>query len=330
MNRVIRIGGFILGATLLVFLVIHSGPAMLWRTITGSAWVVGPLVLIWGVVYACNARAWQLLIPDRPPEFTFLRAFLLTISSFAMNFTTPALSLGGEPLKMAGATPLLGRERAVGSVVSFRFLHSVSHMVVLLSAIIPAAILLPHTPAIWAMLGGATIFLAGATTFLLSSHRDGVFERGVSLLGRVWLLRALVERLEKNRGRLQELDRELSAVHTAPGQFKWALATEVAGRIAGTLEFAVILYGLGLGLDIPRAFVIANLGSVFTMLLFFMPFEMGAKEGGAYLIFAWLGLDPKLGTSAALLSRVRELAWAVIGIGALLLMGPAKPRATSR
>jgi hypothetical protein len=326
-SKVGRIGGFMVGAVLLVVLVIHSGPVMLWHTVVGSAWVVGPIVLIWGVVYACNARAWQLLIPDRPPEFTFVRAFLLTISSFAMNFTTPGLSLGGEPLKMSGATPLLGRDRAVGSVVSFRLLHAAAHMLVLLMAIIPAAILLPHTPAILATLASATLVLIGAAAFLLSSHRDGVFERGALLVCKVWPLRGLATRVEQNRGRLQELDRELSAVHTAPGQFKWAVATEVLGRIAATLEIAVILYGLGLGHDMARAFVIGNLTSVFTLLLFFLPFEMGAKEGGTYLTFAWLGFDPKLGTSAALLSRVRELIWAAIGIGVLLLMDPVERRA---
>jgi hypothetical protein len=328
-NRFVRIGAFVVGASLLAFLVIHSGPALLWRTITGSAWVIGPIVLIWGVVYGCSARAWQLLIPDRPPEFTFFRAFLLTISAFAVNFTMPSLSVGGEALKMAGATPLIGRSRAVGSVISFRFLLAVSHMLVLLLAIIPAAIILPHTPTILAVLATAALVIAGIAAFLLSSHREGIFERGVALLGKVAPLRGLTRRLEKNRGRLQELDREMSAVHTAPGQFKWAIATEMSGRIAGTMEYAAILYGLGLGFDLPRAFVVANLASVFNIVMFFMPFELGAKEGGSYLIFDWLGLDPNLGTSAALLSRTRELSWALLGVAALLLVGPAKPRETT-
>ncbi len=323
MSKIVRIGGFVVGAALLAFLVVHSGPGLLWRTMVGSAWVVGPIVLIWGVVYACNARAWQLLIPERPPEFTFVRAFLLTISAFAMNFTTPGLSLGGEPLKMSGATPLLGRDRAVGSVVAFRLLHATAHMLVLLMAIIPAALLLPHTAAIVALLASATIVLSGAVIVLLASHRGGVFERGALLACKVWPLRGFATRVARNRGRLQQLDRELSAVHTAPGYYKWALATEVCGRIAGTLEIAVIIYGLGLGHDIARAFVVGSLTSVFTLLLFFMPFEIGAKEGAAYLTFSWLGFDPKLGTSAALLSRIRELIWAAIGIGVLLVIEPA-------
>ncbi len=70
-----------------------------------------------------------------------------------------------------------------------------------------------------------------------------------------------------------------------------------------------------------RAYVVANVSSLITNLLFFMPFEIGSKEGGAFLVFAWLGLDPKLGTTAALLSRVRELAWMAIGLTVLLVSG---------
>lgn len=325
MNRYLRVAAFVLGATMLTVIIVHTGPAMLWRTLSGSLWVVGPLVALWGMVYACNARAWQLLIPSRPPEFTFWRAYLLSISSFAMNFATPVFSLGGEPLKVSGATPLLGRHRAVGSVVGFRFLHAISHIVVFLSAIIPAAILLPHTPGIFAILLVTTLFLTGAAWFLLSQHRDGIFERGVALLSRIRPLKRLAARLQERRAILEELDAELTAIHNTPGKFKWALTTEVAGRLLCTFEYTIILYALGLGLDLPRAFVIANMSSLFTNLFFFLPFEMGSKEGGAFIVFAWLGLDPKLGTSAALLSRLRELSWMAIGLIALLMAGTPAP-----
>jgi hypothetical protein len=324
MNRYLRIGAFLLGATLLTILVVHSGPLQLWHTISSSVWVVGPLVILWGLVYACNARAWQLLMPDRPPEFTFWRAYLLTISSFAMNYAIPSFSLGGEPLKVAGATPWVGKHRAMGSVVGFRLLHGIAHILVFLTAVIPAAILLPHTPAIFAMLAVATLIFAGVAYFLLSQHRDGIFERGVVLLGKVRPLRPLATRLEQNRGRLEELDREMTAIHAEPGRFRWALATEVCGRLLSTCEYTILLYGLGLGFDPLRAYVITNMASVLANILFFIPFEMGSKEGGAFVVFAWLGLDPQLGTSAALLSRVRELTWVAIGLCALLLAGERK------
>lgn len=321
MNKYLRFGAFGLGAAVFAALIIHSGPAMLWDTLRRSAWVVGPLVVLWGVVYACNARAWQLLIPHRPPQFTFVRAWLISISSFAMNYATPVFSMGGEPLKVSEAAPLLGKDRAVGSVVGFRLLHAISHIFVFLSAVIPAAILLPHTWLVFGLLGLATVFFAAAAAFLLSQHREGIFERGVALLGCIWLLKRLAARLEKNRPRLEELDRELTAVYQTRGQFKRALATEITGRVLCTLEYTIIFYALGLGVDFPRAYVVANVSSLITNLLFFLPFEIGSKEGGAFLVFAWLGLDPKLGTTAALLSRVRELAWMAIGLTVLLTAG---------
>ncbi len=327
MNIWVRLGAFLLGILLLTGLIIHSGPAMLWHTLASSLWVVAPLVLLWGMVYVCNARAWQLLIPARPKEFTLWRAWLLSISSFAMNYATPIFSLGGEPLKITGARRILGKQQAVGSVVGFRFLHAISHILVFLSAIIPAAILLPHTPVVFAILGVATVALSAAAIFLLSQHRDGIFERGVALLGKLGPLRRLATKLEANRPALQALDCELTAVYNTPGKFKWALATEVTGRILCTFEYTIIFYALGLGVDFPRAYVVANLSSLITNMLFFMPFELGSKEGGAFVVFAWLGLDPKLGTTAALLSRVRELCWMAIGLFALLLAGPGKARA---
>jgi hypothetical protein len=326
-NRWLRAVAFLLGLVVLALLVTESGPAVILERLVTSGWVVGPLVLLWGFTYACNARAWQLLVPERPPEFTFGRAFLITVAAFAMNFATPLLALGGEPIKINAATPSLGSQRAVGSVVSFRFLHAIAHVVVFLLAVIPAVMLLPHTPLVLTILAlGAAILLLLAV-FLLSQHRLGVFERGLGLIGRIPLLRRLAPRLERHRPMLRAMDVELTAVHRAgPGHFTGALLTELAGRMVCTLEYFVILWGLGLGHDLPRAFLIANLSSIITNLLFFIPFEMGAKEGGAYAIFGWLGLDPTFGTAAALLSRVRELVWLAIGVGCLLLLGdPERP-----
>lgn len=320
MSRLVRILAFLGGLIVLSVLVIESGPALLLASLRSAGWVIGPLVLLWSVTYACNARAWQLLVPDRPPEFTFSRAYLLTVTGFGINYATPWLSVGGEPLKVAGSSPYLGRDRAVGSVVGFRFLHALSHLIVFLLAIIPAAILLPHTPAMLGALAVTFIVLAIAASFLLSQHRAGIFERGIALLYRLGPLRRIATRLERHRPLLQRLDTELTAVHRAGGgHFAGALAIELLGRVTCTFEYLIILYGLGMGVDVWRGFVIANMSSLITNLFFFVPFEMGSKEGGSYAIFALLGLNPALGTTAALLSRMREMVWMLIGVASVLL-----------
>jgi len=57
--------------------------------------------------------------------------------------------------------------------------------------------------------------------------------------------------------------------------------------------------------------------------LFFVPFELGAREGAFYLLFGLFGLDPQLGLYASIVSRVRDIVW--IGAG-LLLIWPAAVR----
>jgi len=51
--------------------------------------------------------------------------------------------------------------------------------------------------------------------------------------------------------------------------------------------------------------------------MFMLPYELGAKEGSLYLLFRLVGVNPTLGVYAALVSRLRDLAW--IGIGLVLI-----------
>jgi Lysylphosphatidylglycerol synthase TM region len=322
MNRGLRIGALLFGALMLAVLIVRSGPATLLATLATSGWIVVALVPLWGVVYLCNARAWQLLVPHRSAEFTLARAYLLTISGFAINYATPLLAMGGEPLKISGAVPLLGRHRAVGSVVGYRFLYSLAHLISVLAALVPAAILLPHTVPIDALLGAIALVVGLLAWFLLSRHRDGIFEGGVALLGGVPLLRRVAARLERQRPMLQELDHELTAIHRqGRWHFAGALAVELTGRLLSTLEYGLIMYSFGLGFDVVRGFVVAGLSSIVSNAMFFVPYEMGAKEGGVFLVFSGLGLDPALGTSAALLTRVREVVWMALGLLVLALIG---------
>ena len=319
--RLVRYGALALGATILVVLVRHTGVAVLLESIRRSGWILFPVIGLWGIVYACNARAWQLLVPNRPAEFTFIRAFALSVHAFALNFATPFLSMGGEPFRVAGATRYLGKASAAGSVVGFRFLHGVAHTLVFLVAVIPAAILLPHTPVVFASLTLVSIGLILIVWFLISQHRSGVFERSVAALARIRWLRPLAVRLERHAPFFQELDLELTAIHREePRHFHRALAVELLGRVLSTMEYALILYALGLHQSVWHAFAIANMSSFITNLLVFIPYEMGTKEGGVYAIFGVLGMDPAMGMTAAILSRVREFAWLAIGLACGFLL----------
>ena len=63
--------------------------------------------------------------------------------------------------------------------------------------------------------------------------------------------------------------------------------------------------------------------SLFANLLFFIPLQLGGREGGFLMATAGLGMTAGAGIFVALLVRLRELIWTGIG---LLLIKLDKPK----
>jgi hypothetical protein len=233
-----------------------------------------------------------------------------------VNYSTPLLSFGGEPLKVVAATRALGRPRAVGSIVAFRLLHALAHVLCFLLALIPAAFLLPHSPLVLISLVVVGAALLLITAFLFSRHREGLALHALQLLRRLPVLKRLAVRLEPRAAVFHEIDSHMTAIFKSDRRrFYAALGVELVARLLSLAEYWVILYGMGLGVDPWRAFVVASFSSLVANALIFVPFELGTKEGAVFLMFEWLGITPGLGLAAALLSRLRELVWIATGWG---------------
>ncbi len=326
LRRLLPLVAGLFGAGVLALMIRETGLEPLRIVLTTNGWILLGLVLIWGVTYLANARAWQLLVPDRPATFTLPRAFVLTVTSFGINFLTPLMAVGGEPIKVAGAMRSLTRDQAAGSVISFRLLHSLAHALVFILAAVPALILLPRTPVVVGTTILAATVMSGIVLLLISGHQEGFFVRSVHGLGRWRPTRGLAARLWRHRRLFHNLDREMTAIRReSPRQFRLALAVELLGRLFSTLEFPLMLYAVGLPIDLWQGFVIANVSSLITVIFFFVPFEMGTKEGGIFLVMSLLGHDPVVATTTALLSRVREIAWGGISLICLSLLDLRRP-----
>ena len=75
----------------------------IWRYLK-QAGIYFPLILgLWLVIYWVNTCSWWLIINDegRVKGLSFWRVYKLTVSGFALNYTTPCGLMGGEP------TPLI-------------------------------------------------------------------------------------------------------------------------------------------------------------------------------------------------------------------------------
>jgi uncharacterized protein (TIRG00374 family) len=320
MSRRIQLVLLAAGAALFAALVHRIGVAQIIANASAVGWLFGPIVLLYGVAYLCNTAAWRLTMGVGPARPGFWRTYAMTVSGFSLNFVTPMVNAGGEPYRIAALASWLGRRRAATSVVLHKMLHSLALLLVWLTALLLGVAMLPHTAAVLAPIGlalGVVTFLAA---LVLTGHQRGGLQRTLDLLHRIPLVDRLARSLEPRREALAEMDRQITDFyHTSPTRFWLALALEYTSRTLWMVEYWLICYGVGIEITFAQAFLIGGLSSLAQNALFFVPYELGTKEGSLYALFALAGLDPSAGVYTAIVSRARDLLWIAGGLGLLAL-----------
>jgi uncharacterized membrane protein YbhN (UPF0104 family) len=310
------------GTLILVFLIERIGPDAILDYARRTGWYALPIVLVFLPVYLCNAFAWHLVMAGSPSRPPFLRTFAVTVAGFAINYLTPVVSLGGEPFKVAAVTPWTGPSRAASSVIVFGMLHALSHLFIWLTAVVVAFVILPVDTIVTIALLGIGLVLLGLIAFVFGRHRHGILEDLLDILLRIPLLRRLAGPWEPKRPMLVRIDSQIGEfwLHDR-SRFFAALASEYAGRAISVIEFWLILLSLGHAVGYFEAFLIGSFASLVLNLMFFIPFSLGAREGGVLAIVAALGMPAGAGVYASLVTRLRELAWIAIGLALIPLAG---------
>jgi hypothetical protein len=301
-NRKVQALVFAGALVLFVVLIAHAGVRGLLDNLISARWAIVPSVIAWGLVYVCNTIAWRALLGGG--AIPFGRAYVISVASFAINYVTPLMALGGEPFRAAAASAWVGAPSAAASVVGFRVLHTLGQLLFWITAIPLAFVLLPRTPATTVSLSALAVVFAVGSLALAALFRPGIriFQR--------W------PKLDAIHEQLTAYSRRVILV---------AVGAEYAGRCLSMLEYLFIIRALGLHVDYFTAFMIGAFSQFITNATFFIPFELGSKEGSMSLIFGLLGLPPDLGVYASIVSRIREMIWIALG---LILVWVARRRAS--
>lgn len=323
LRLILSLVGFALAAAIIA----HAGIDWLLGQLVATGWLLVPVVLVWVLVYGLSALAWRATLAPLPRRPGFWRLYAISIASFSLNNVTPVLGVGGEAYRAAAVAPWLGRREAVGSVVQYRLLHSLAHMLFVLTALIPGVLLLPSTPLALAILGLMGVFGAVVAWFLHRRHQEGILEAGLDLLLAIPGIRRFARPLEPRRESLRAMDTQITTVyHQHPGAFWRALGVEYLSRCSMSFELMLVLYGLGLGFRPGEAFVALALYTSISNLFFYIPMELGAREGGLFLVFSLLGLGAEHGVFASIVTRLREMVWTLIGVALIWAGGGALPQ----
>lgn len=321
---------FLLGLGVLAWLVLSFGVTELLSHVAAAGWSLPLVALLWGVIYGLNAGAWRLCLGRSGEGVGTRELFLVTVSGFAINYITPVVALGGEPYRVTALSAALGPGRALSAVVLYRIVHLLGHMAFLLAGIGVALLAAPMPAAVRAPLTVAAAVIAGVLLLALGGTRGGVFGRLASVAGRFRILAPASRAIDRYRGELEEMDRVITDVYRNDrGAFLGSVAMEFLGRLLMAVEVFVILRALGHhDVTLAASVHVYVLYSIVINLLFFVPLNLGAREGGILLGMEGLSPDPLSGLSVGIILRLREFAWIAAGLAFIPLTARLGRRGT--
>lgn len=309
----------ILGMAVFGYLVWDCGIGTILAGIAAVGWRFVPIVALWGIVYGLNAIAWYLLMEPRDRSVGLGTLFRLSVSAFALNYITPFVNLGGEPYRVLALREAMGFRNAASSVMLYNIVHMGAHCLFWLVAI-AAALAMSSLPIGMAVpLAITGVVLVTIIGFVISRRNSGLFH---FLLEWRWLHRWLPRAskgIDAHREGLIAIDGQVVALfHQRKGVLLGAVVLEFTSRVIASMEFLLILGAAGQGASFLQAVYINALSSLILNILFFVPYELGAREGGLSAVLIGLGYPGGLGVTTGIINRVRELVWIVIGLSFLL------------
>lgn len=287
----------------------------------GSAGLYLPAVIgVWVFVYAFNAWAFQIIVNGgtHSKHLSYRHAYKLTISGFAFSYTTP-FGFGGGPYRVMELSAYIGVPRAMSSVVLYSMMHIFSHICLWSTAVVLFAIAYTEkmTAFLWTLFGlFVAVLLVVVFVFHLCYKRGVIVKLFQPLLHLPYVSRWSRKFYAKHAADMQKIDDNIAYLHSRPREFYLSLLCEYVARVINALEYYFILLSLGVNLTFTDAILVLAFSSLIGNLLFFLPMQLGAREGGLSLIVKILGLSaPGLGIITSLYTRLRELVWIFIGVG---------------
>lgn len=312
------------GLLTLGLIVWHIGPENIYDAATQLGPVALLVMLIPSVImYVVEAYGWKATLGPSAKEIPFWRVLAIRTAGEAVNMTTPAGYVGGEPLK----AHLLRKhhvpmEEAFTSVIIAKTTMTIAEVLFILLGIALWVWLLGGSESSGQTLPAAFLsvgLLAFVTAGLVFVQRQGLFTWLLDFLRRIGLKIAYLEAREE---RLRSLDRAVWGFyrHKRPA-FCASTGLFFLGWIAEALEVYVIIWYLGGPAMALSAISIGALSVFIKSSSFFIPGSLGAQDGGNLLLLSAFGYSDVTGITFALLRRFRELVWIGIGLLCLALLG---------
>lgn len=311
MMRILRFAGVLIGLTIMTILIRQVG----WKEIQQSLGMLG-----WGYAVIILYPITWILLNTEGWRMGLHRPFAKKLSLFAMaqirtagetfNSLLPSGYVGGEPLKAHLLSRRIPLSEATSSVLIAKAAQSVALVIFVGFGLVlgghGSRSLLKKPGELIAL--GVLSFAIGLFVVLLAKGSFAKFGR--------WLHRHTKRPfLLKLEPLLLELDHSIGAFYReGKRRFLASILWHLAGWVVGAMEVFIIFYMIGKPITPLEAWFVGALAQLAAVIGLLAPMGIGLYEGGHYLAASALGLPPALGVSVALIRRVRELFWNIVGL----------------
>ncbi len=316
----LAVGLFVLGG-----LIWHIGPSQIARTaehigLVPFGIILTPLL----VVYCLDTYGWWLTLGPWARRVGFVRLFMVRMSGEAINVTTPTAMLGGEPLKAYLLTrydvPMV---EGLASVVVTKTIMVLAQILFMLLGI----------GLLWWVVGGGvysvlaawvSLGLLGFAVFLfVVIQRYGI---GMGLLTLAETFRIRSRWLVARRPQLLELDRTVRHFYRRRRRaFAQSLGVHFVAWLTESFEVYAILYFLGAETGWLVSLSLAAIAVLIKGATSFIPGGLGAQEGGYLFLLMALGYGELTGITFAVVRRIREIIWVLVGLVFLAVLRGKAP-----
>jgi len=321
-----RLFAVLLGAGLLAYLVLRTGPQTIWKNVQAIGWGLALIVLLGGISHLVKTWAWRL-------TFTCDMRGLSWPRSFAMRLIAEAfaqIGIAGKVLGEGVRVSLLGSAVPIANGISSGVLDA--GIYTLTAAIVSvlgmvAALLLAPVPGKWRIY--ALLFIA---IFL------GVVSLAAVAIAKRWRFIAsatrAVGRLPGCQGWvsgklsvINSAENSLLSFHRdAPARFWGTIILNFVCHALAILEVYIVLRFMGARVALSGAFALEGFTKLINLVGTLNPGNVGTYEGGNVLVTKFFGITAGSGLTLALCRRARAMVWAAIGALCLILVKRLNPR----
>jgi len=309
----IRILYLLVGISLLVYVLSQTDLNLLWLKLVETGWGIFFVLAIYGVAFMVDTVAWQFTLPSTKVNFHWLyNLWKVRMVGAAFGKMLPFSAFGGAPIKgfILKSHYGISYKEGAASIILIESTHLISMVLFMASGVL--FILfdsnLPQSFYIF-----STISLSVLTIGIFAFY---IIQRlKITSIAGGWISqRPLGRRLEKFLSHLQDFDERLVRFYTRQrSQFFGALGLNLLNWYLGAVEVYVILYFLGHPISFSESIVLETLVELVRAGTFFIPATLGTQEAAFLLATGAITGQPALGVATALMRRVREIVWLILG-----------------